>query len=408
MSVSSADRPWLALLLNKFTVPLTPLLTGRLKAIEDAVSIHHILFLLGRVRLRPFSRFVLASPALALPFTHGMSPKHEITERRPLRSRPYIEDPVELLNWEWPDGLDEGMRKARFIIEAIPLKAPDTDDVGVQTLLCIPSDADADASDAQVSGPDIAFDRLASVLSPTPYFRRRFANMGYNVVLLSRNVQVLQRLSDSTNATGNVSQHTHSEISKAFDGIRKEWPGDSIRVSVWNAVDRIWSHFLDITEDQLHDTVPGNIFGPFAFARESISSFEEQELDDRGSRGTLIFTGATASLRGNVTTSAFSSVKCGVRAFSQSLAKEFGKQNIHMVISLPIECTGKDGNPDEILSPDPIAEARPEWPVCGARTYIIALILQSMNMDRPTEFSSRQHRSARTWELDWRPAHEKW
>lgn len=47
-------------------------------------------------------------------------------------------------------------------------------------------------------------------------------------------------------------------------------------------------------------------------------------------RGTLIFTGATAAIRGNVTTSAFASGKFALRALSQSLAKEFGKEDIHV------------------------------------------------------------------------------
>jgi NAD(P)-dependent dehydrogenase (short-subunit alcohol dehydrogenase family) len=69
----------------------------------------------------------------------------------------------------------------------------------------------------------------------------------------------------------------------------------------------------------------------FAFARESILNFKQNDIDsEKGKRGTLIFTGATASLRGNVTTSAFAAAKFGTRALSQSLAKEFGKDSIHV------------------------------------------------------------------------------
>ena len=62
----------------------------------------------------------------------------------------------------------------------------------------------------------------------------------------------------------------------------------------------------------------------------AILAFKENQLDENGSRGTLIFTGATAAIRGNVTTSAFAAGKFGIRALSQSLAKEFGKENIHV------------------------------------------------------------------------------
>ncbi|KAF9518375.1 hypothetical protein BS47DRAFT_1338307 [Hydnum rufescens UP504] len=206
---------------------------------------------------------------------------------------------------------------------------------------------------------------------------RRFANAGYKVALLARNGQALQALSDSIKATGGLaspfplSAYSHSEISLAFDSIKKEWPGDSIRVTIWNVGEGIFLPFLDITEEHLQKTVD-----------------TKQELDNQGSRGTLIVTGATASLRGNVITSAFASGKFALRALSQSLAKEYGKQNIHVshvVIDGAIATDrkyAKDDNPDEVLHPEAIAEAY--------------------------EFLTRQHRSAWTWELDLRPAHEKW
>ena len=53
-------------------------------------------------------------------------------------------------------------------------------------------------------------------------------------------------------------------------------------------------------------------------------------LLDGQKKGTLIFTGATASIRGNKTTSAFAAGKHGLRALSQSLAKEFGKEDIQV------------------------------------------------------------------------------
>ncbi|KAF9514265.1 hypothetical protein BS47DRAFT_1343193 [Hydnum rufescens UP504] len=204
---------------------------------------------------------------------------------------------------------------------------------------------------------------------------RRFANAGYKVALLSRNAQAVQALSDSIKATGALAYPRSGQ-------------SDSIRVTIWNVGEGIFSPFLDVTEEELQKTVDTSVFGPFGFARESITTFKEQELDDQGSRGTLIFTGATASLRGNVTTSAFASGKFALRALSQSLAKEFGKQNIHVshaVIDGVIATDrkyAKDDNPDEVLHPEAIAEAY--------------------------EFLTRQHRSAWTWELDLRPAHGKW
>lgn len=100
----------------------------------------------------------------------------------------------------------------------------------------------------------------------------------------------------------------------------------------------MWKPFLDLTPAEVKESVETNIEAGFAFAREVILAFKQNDIivkgDEaskaRGTRGTLIFTGATASLRGNTTTSAFAAGKHGLRALSQSLAKEFGKDNIHV------------------------------------------------------------------------------
>jgi NAD(P)-dependent dehydrogenase (short-subunit alcohol dehydrogenase family) len=98
----------------------------------------------------------------------------------------------------------------------------------------------------------------------------------------------------------------------------------------------VWKPFLDVTPEDLQESVDTNITAAFAFSREVILTLKENEIDvdgklgGRGKRGTLLFTGATASLRGNTTSSAFAIGKHGLRALSQSLAKEFGKQNIHV------------------------------------------------------------------------------
>ena len=63
------------------------------------------------------------------------------------------------------------------------------------------------------------------------------------------------------------------------------------------------------------------------------SEYKDNEIDNAdglGKRGVLIFTGATGSLRGGPMTSIFSAGKGAMRALSQSLAKEFGKENIHV------------------------------------------------------------------------------
>ena len=129
-----------------------------------------------------------------------------------------------------------------------------------------------------------------------------------------------------------ITDYNYQEVQGAFRAVRARWPHADIRVALFNAGFAVWKPFLQITEDEIDRVVDTNIKAAFAFSREAITAFQGQALDERGKRGTLLFTGATASLRGNTTTSAFSAAKFALRSLSQSLNKEFGKENIHVCI----------------------------------------------------------------------------
>jgi short-subunit dehydrogenase len=111
-------------------------------------------------------------------------------------------------------------------------------------------------------------------------------------------------------------------------------------------------------------------------------------------RGTLLFTGATASLRGGAGFAAFAGGKAALRALAQSMARELGPQGLHVahvVIDGLIDTAFARehfaprvaaAGPDGILHPDHIAEAY--W------------------------WLHRQPRDAWTFELDLRPSVERW
>jgi len=231
---------------------------------------------------------------------------------------------------------------------------------------------------------------------------RLFAKSGYNVALIARNAASLNKLADDIKSTGGEAgafplesdSYSFSSLQTTFAAIKSRWPTSPLRVALFNAGHGIWKPFLDITPEEVQASVDTNIVAAFAFAREAILAFKELDIEpEKGKRGTLLFTGATASLRGNTTTSVFAASKFGVRALSQSLAKEFGKQNIHVAHAIidggiitdrskSYMSEEKLANPDLLLRPENIAESY---------LYLV-----------------NQARSAWTWELDLRPAHEKW
>jgi len=231
---------------------------------------------------------------------------------------------------------------------------------------------------------------------------RAFSKAGYRIALIARNTESLKSLADEIKSNGGdaapfaIPSYQPSDIQSAFRSIKTQWPSSPLRVALWNTSQGIWKPFLEITPEEVQESVNINIVAAFAFAREVITAFKELDVDaaaGKGKRGTLIFTGATASLRGNVTTSAFAAGKHGLRALSQSLAKEFGKQNIHVAHAIidgniltdrsrTYLSDEKQNNPDQRLDPESIASS-----------YV---------------YLANQDRSAWTWELDLRPAHETW
>ncbi|KAK0220755.1 NAD(P)-binding protein [Armillaria nabsnona] len=254
------------------------------------------------------------------------------------------------------------------------------------------------------SGTGAATAYIFSTSAPTDCLTipsRLLSKEGYAFALVARGADSsLKALADEINAAGGtatpfpISSYNTTDINTAYAQIRAHYRSQPIRVALYNATHPVWKPFLDITPEDIQAVTQSIIEGAFAFSKIVIQAFQVNQVDEKEKRGSLIFTGATASVRGNVTTSAFSAGKHALMALSQSLAKEFGKQNIHVshaIIDGGILMNAsreRRNNPeweqieDVRLSPDGIAE-----------TYLHLI---------------KQPRSSWTWEFDLRPAHEKW
>ena len=130
-----------------------------------------------------------------------------------------------------------------------------------------------------------------------------------------------------------ISSYSNEDITSAWASIQQRFPKPeyAIRAAVFNAGVVIFKPFLSVTPEDVQDTLQVVIAGAFSFSRAAILAFKENDLEEpSGKRGTLIFSGATASIRGGPVTSILSAGKFALRALSQSLAKEFGKENIHV------------------------------------------------------------------------------
>ncbi len=222
---------------------------------------------------------------------------------------------------------------------------------------------------------------------------RRFARAGLTACVTRRTADKLSPLVDSIKAAGGQAHGFGSDARKEEDMVelfaRIERDIGPVEVAVFNVGGNVRFPVRETTTRVYTKVWEMTALGGFHLGREAA-----KVMVPRG-HGTIIFTGATASVRGGAGFAAFAGGKHALRALAQSMARELGPQGIH-VAHVVID-GGIDTDfikqmraadyadlkaTDGLLAPDAIAEQ-----------YVM---LHS------------QPRSAWTHELDLRPWSEKW
>jgi NAD(P)-dependent dehydrogenase (short-subunit alcohol dehydrogenase family) len=223
---------------------------------------------------------------------------------------------------------------------------------------------------------------------------RKFAK-SYSVVVLARNPDNFDPVVQEINASGGQAFGISTDVSDsksvnaAFDKIAAQYPSSKVVAAVFNTGGGfVRKPFLELTEQDYSSALASQAQGAFNFAQRSLPLL----LDSRESSEyppTLIFTGATASLRGSANCAGFASAKFALRALAQSLAREFGPQGVHVshaiidgIIDIPRAKEWANEHVDGKLSPHAIADSY--W------------------------YLHTQPRTTFAFELDLRPYVEKW
>jgi len=221
---------------------------------------------------------------------------------------------------------------------------------------------------------------------------RRFAAGGYTACVTRRDAQKLQPLVESIEAAGGKAvafgsdARKEEEVIALFEQVEREV--GPVEVLVFNIGANVPSSILEETARKYFKIWEMACFGGFLNGREAA-----KRMVERG-RGTIIYTGATAALRGAANFAAFAGAKHALRALAQSMARELGPRNIHVAhvvvdgaidtefirTSFPERYALK--SEDGILNPEHIAENY--WHL------------------------HTQPRDAWTFELDLRPYMERW
>jgi NAD(P)-dependent dehydrogenase (short-subunit alcohol dehydrogenase family) len=139
-----------------------------------------------------------------------------------------------------------------------------------------------------------------------------------------------------------------TEVAALFDRVEAKGP---IEVAIFNAGANFRASIVDTPADMFEKVWRLGCYAGFLFGREAA-----RRMLPRG-RGTILFTGATASMRGAANFAAFAAAKGGLRQVAQSMARELGPANIHVahvVIDGRID-RARAGAADQ-LAPEAIAE----------------------------------------------------
>jgi NAD(P)-dependent dehydrogenase (short-subunit alcohol dehydrogenase family) len=209
---------------------------------------------------------------------------------------------------------------------------------------------------------------------------RLFAQHGLKVALAARRPDNLKALAQETGAKSFACYSTkHDQVAKLFADVEAALGAPD--VVVYNASYRTRGPFVDLVPDEVAQSIAVSVFGGFLVAQEAVKRMLPRH------RGAIIFTGASASVKGYAQSAPFAMGKFALRGLAQSMARELQPQGIHVahvVVDGGIKSERRPDppdKPDSMLDPDAIAQSY--WHLL------------------------QQHRSAWAWEIELRPWLEK-
>jgi short-subunit dehydrogenase len=205
---------------------------------------------------------------------------------------------------------------------------------------------------------------------------RLLTKEGIAVALAARDVAKLAPLCAETGARAFACDaREETQARRLFADVDREQGAPD--VVVYNASARTRGPFVQLVPAEVQHALQVTAFGAFLVAQQAAIRMVSKQ------RGAILFTGASASVKGYAQSAPFAMGKFALRGLAQSLARELSPQGIHVahfVIDGGIRSLAQSGeptNPDALLDPDAIA-----------LSYLSIL---------------RQPRSAWTWEIELRP-----
>ena len=219
----------------------------------------------------------------------------------------------------------------------------------------------------------------------------RFGREGLHVLVGGRTAERIEGVAAAIRNSGGAATAVVTDTTREADVLRIFECGDAIapgalEVAIFNAGNNAMVNFVEMEAAFFEDTWRVACFGGFLVGREAARRMTQQ------ARGTVLFTGASASLRGKPPFAAFASAKAGLRAIAQSMAREFGPRGVH------------------------VAHVVIDGGIAGERLQRFAEFVRAKGEDGMLDLDAiadtywmlhQQHRTAWTHELDLRPFKEQ-
>ena len=218
---------------------------------------------------------------------------------------------------------------------------------------------------------------------------RRFAGEGLHVLAAGRTRESLDAVVESIRGEGGSAEAVVADATSESDTRDLfDRAGDALTLAIYNAGNNTPGRIEDMEADYFESSWRVCCFGGFLFGREAV-----RRMKPRGG-GTLLFTGASASLRGRAGFGAFNSSKGALRNLAQAMAKECAEDGIHVG---HVVVDGAIGG-EKIMSRFPeYAERLGEEGMISIEGIVDGYV-----------FLYRQPRRAWTFEIDVRTSKERW
>lgn len=218
---------------------------------------------------------------------------------------------------------------------------------------------------------------------------RRFARDGLITVVSGRTAERVETVAREIRDAGGRAVALPLDVteeSRVLSAVKTVRELGNLSVAVFNPAAGTRAPSLELSVADFEQAWRVSTLGGFIFGREVLRVLSQQ------GHGSLLFTGATASLRGKPPFGAFASAKAGLRSLSQTFAREFGPRGVH--VAHVIIDGGIDGERLRSNAAQRVAEAGPDG---------------LLELDAIADVYAHLHaqpRSAWTQELDLRPYKE--